>query len=145
MKCGIRIMPHGNYGDMVDELKKTYGGKKVFLTGHTGFKGSWLLKILTLLGARVKGYSLPPEEDRNIYNVINGDSICESVKADLRNKDRLKAAIIEFQPDFVFHLAAQPLVRLSYEIPSETFEVNAVGTAHLLDAIRLLEKPCYCI
>ena len=123
-------------------LKQTYFGKNVFVTGHTGFKGSWLIKILNDLGAKVKGYSLAPENELNLYNEINGESLCESVIDDLRNREALKKAIIDFQPDFVFHLAAQPLVRLSYQIPSETFEVNAIGTANLLDAIRLLEKKC---
>lgn len=123
-------------------LKQTYFGKNVFVTGHTGFKGSWLIKILNDLGAKVKGYSLAPENELNLYNEINGESLCESVIDDLRNREALKKAIIDFQPDFVFHLAAQPLVRLSYQIPSETFEVNAIGTANLLDSVRLLEKKC---
>ncbi|MDB5158572.1 MAG: CDP-glucose 4,6-dehydratase [Mucilaginibacter sp.] len=130
---------------MFEELKKIYAGKKVFLTGHTGFKGSWLLKILSMLGADVKGYALAPDSELSLYNVINGDSLCQSVINDLRNKQALKDAVIEFQPDFVFHLAAQPLVRLSYQIPSETFEINAIGTANLLDAIRVLDKPVYSV
>jgi CDP-glucose 4,6-dehydratase len=134
-----------NLVNMFDELKKIYAGKKVFLTGHTGFKGSWLLQILFLLDADVKGYALAPEDEPNLYNVINGDSLCESVIADLRDRDKLKEAVTSFQPDFVFHLAAQPLVRLSYQIPSETFEVNAIGTANLLDAVMLLDKPCFSV
>jgi CDP-glucose 4,6-dehydratase len=130
---------------MFVELEKIYKGKNVFLTGHTGFKGSWLLQILSLLGADVKGYALAPETHPNLYDVINGNSICESVIADLRDREKLKEAVTSFQPDFVFHLAAQPLVRLSYQIPSETFEVNAIGTANLLDTIRLLNKPCYAV
>jgi CDP-glucose 4,6-dehydratase len=74
--------------------------------------------------------------------MMNGDSFCESVISDLRNREALKKAVLDFQPDYIFHLAAQPLVRLSYEIPSETFEVNAIGTANLLDAIKLLKKKC---
>ncbi len=126
-------------------LKNTYSGKNIFVTGHTGFKGSWLIKILNSLGAIVKGYSLAPESDTNLYSEIDGDSLCESVIADLRDRETLKTAVIDFQPDYVFHLAAQPLVRLSYQIPSETFEVNAIGTANLLDAIRLLDKKCNVI
>ena len=128
--------------EIMNELKETYSGKRVFVTGHTGFKGSWLIKILNDFGATVKGYALVPENDINLFTEINGDSLCESVIGDLRDRSTLKKAVLEFQPDFVFHLAAQPLVRLSYEIPSETFEVNAIGTANLLDAIRLLEKKC---
>ena len=125
-----------------NKLKETYQGKKVFLTGHTGFKGSWMLRTLSLLGADLKGYALEPQTENDLYYLIEGDQICESIISDLRDRDALKKAILDFQPDFIFHLAAQPLVRLSYEIPSETFEVNAIGTANLLDAIRLLEKPC---
>jgi CDP-glucose 4,6-dehydratase len=136
------MMLPGKPGDMLDELKKIYSKKKIFLTGHTGFKGSWLLKTLSILGAEIKGYALAPETKPCLYSLINGDSLCESVISDLRNRQALKDAVAEFQPDFVFHLAAQPLVRLSYQIPSETFEVNAIGTANLLDAIRLLDKPC---
>lgn len=127
---------------MLDELKNVYKGKKVFLTGHTGFKGSWLLKLFNLLGAEVKGYALDPKTKDDLFYLIKGDKICNSVIADLRNKEVLENAIIDFQPDFVFHLAAQPLVRLSYEIPAETFEVNVMGTINLLDSIKLLKKKC---
>lgn len=128
--------------NMYADLKRTYKGKKIFLTGHTGFKGAWLLQTLKLLGAEVKGYALPPENENDLYCLLNGDSLCQSVMADLRDSKRLSDEIISFQPDFVFHLAAQPLVRLSYEMPAETFEVNAIGTAHLLDGVRALEKSC---
>jgi len=131
-----------NLVNMVESLKKTYGGKKVFLTGHTGFKGSWLLKTLHMLGADVKGFALAPKQDNDLYHLIEGNSICDSVIADLRDRQKLIDAVVSFQPDFIFHLAAQPLVRLSYEIPSETFEVNAIGTANLLDAVRSLDKKC---
>ena len=127
---------------MYQELKKSYQGKKVFITGHTGFKGAWLLKTLHLLGAEIKGYALNPQSKDDLYNLIEGDKICDSVIADLRDKEILIKAVLDFQPDFIFHLAAQPLVRLSYEIPSETFEVNAIGTANLLDSVRLLKKKC---
>lgn len=126
-------------------LKAVYGGKKVFLTGHTGFKGSWLLKTLNLLGAQVHGYALSPQNDFDLYHLLNGDELCNSTISDLRDKDALTKAVTDFQPDFVFHLAAQPLVRLSYEIPVETFEVNAIGTANVLEAIRQLSKPCYAV
>ncbi|MGA6119742.1 CDP-glucose 4,6-dehydratase [Sphingobacterium anhuiense] len=127
---------------LFEQLKETFRDKKVFITGHTGFKGSWMLYILSLIGANIKGYSLESDNTNNLYNVIKGDSLCDSVISDLRDRKRLSEEIISFQPDFVFHLAAQPLVRLSYEIPSETFEINAIGTANLLDGIRLLKKKC---
>jgi CDP-glucose 4,6-dehydratase len=126
---------------MFQNLQKTYCGKKIFLTGHTGFKGSWLLKTLSILGAEIKGYALDPLTKDDLFNLIDGSKICTSVIDDLRNKLKLEKELIEFQPDFVFHLAAQPLVRLSYKIPAETFEVNVIGTANVLDAIRLIEKP----
>lgn len=126
------------------DFRLTYANKKVFLTGHTGFKGSWLLYWLELLGAKVKGYSLAPEPD-GFYQLIQGDSRCQSVVADIRDAARLQRELLAFQPDFIFHLAAQPLVRLSYEIPTETFEVNALGTAYLLNAVRQLFNPCVVV
>lgn len=123
-------------------LGSAYGGKKVFLTGHTGFKGSWLVYWLNALGASVKGYSLKPDQEEALYCLINGDDLCVSVIADIRDKERLQKEVLDFQPDYIFHLAAQPLVRLSYEIPADTFLTNTLGTAYILDAIRLLEKPC---
>lgn len=127
---------------LFEKLKNSYKGKKVFLTGHTGFKGAWMLKTLSLLGAEVKGYALEPQTKDDLFYLIKGEEICDSIIADLRDKKRLEKEIVEFKPDFVFHLAAQPLVRLSYDIPAETFEVNVIGTANVLDAVRLLEKKC---
>lgn len=123
-------------------LRNCYAGKKVFLTGHTGFKGSWLLSWLHLLGAEVTGYALAPEGSPSLYTLLKGDALCHSVIADLNQRDVLEQALLECQPDFIFHLAAQPLVRLSYELPTETFQANALGTAHVLDAVRRLTKPC---
>jgi CDP-glucose 4,6-dehydratase len=127
---------------MVKSWQTAYWGRKVFLTGHTGFKGTWMLQWLHLLGAEVKGYALAPDQDEALYHLLNGDEMCQSIIADIRNADRLKQEIIDFEPDFVFHLAAQPLVRLSYEIPAETFAVNVIGTANLLEAVRHLPNPC---
>ena len=124
------------------QLEKTYRGKKVFLTGHTGFKGAWMLKTLSLLGAEIKGYALEPQTPNELFHLIEGEKLCQSVIADLRDKERLESEIVAFQPDFVFHLAAQALVRLSYEIPSETFEVNVIGTANVLGGVKLLQKKC---
>lgn len=116
--------------------------KRVFLTGHTGFKGSWMLQILHEMGAEIMGYSLAPEHAEDLYNQIGGDSLCHSIIADLSEQEKLTKAILDFQPDFVFHLAAQALVRRSYRLPVATFAANVMGTAHVLEAIRLLEKPC---
>ena len=127
----------------MEKLNNTlYQDKKVFVTGHTGFKGTWLIQILNNLGATIKGYALEPESEISLFSDINGEALCESIIDDLRNRTALSKAILDFEPDFIFHLAAQPLVRLSYQIPSETFEVNAIGTANLLDAVRLLKKKC---
>lgn len=126
----------------IEFIAEAYKGKKVFLTGHTGFKGAWLLQWLHILGAEIKGYSLPPNNSNDLYNLIDGDSLCDSVIADIMDKEKVEDAVLRFQPDFIFHLAAQPLVRLSYEYPSETFAVNALGTAHVLDAVKKLKKSC---
>ncbi|MBN8837276.1 MAG: CDP-glucose 4,6-dehydratase [Sphingobacteriia bacterium] len=127
---------------MFEILNKNYIGKKVFVTGHTGFKGAWLIKILKLLGAEIKGYALEPQIENALFNLIDGNNICTSVIADLRENVKLKKEVLDFQPDYIFHLAAQPLVRLSYEIPAETFEVNVIGTAYLLDAVKELKNKC---
>jgi CDP-glucose 4,6-dehydratase len=126
----------------ISQLQAVYNGKRVFLTGHTGFKGSWLLYWLHLVGAVVKGYALAPDSDPSLFELLGGDQLGESVIADLNDRSRLEKELLDFQPDFIFHLAAQPLVRLSYDIPVETFATNAIGTANLLDAVRRLAKPC---
>lgn len=123
----------------------TYKGKKVLLTGHTGFKGSWLLAWLHRLGAAVKGYSLAPEHDNDLYNLLNGSSLCDSVFADIRDRAGLSQVIKEFQPDFIFHLAAQALVRRSYRVPADTFEINTTGTANILEGLFKLDKPCVVV
>jgi CDP-glucose 4,6-dehydratase len=124
------------------QLSAYYNGKKVFVTGHTGFKGAWLVALLNILGATVKGYALAPEYDNSLFNNLAPLNICESIIADIRNKSRLSEEILSFQPDYIFHLAAQPLVRRSYQIPAETFDVNVVGTANILEAANGLEKDC---
>jgi CDP-glucose 4,6-dehydratase len=130
---------------MVNTLQ-TYKGKKVLVTGHTGFKGTWLITILQHIGAVVSGYALSPNHEHAIFNSIDATHYCEkSVIADIRNKQQLEDVILEFQPDYIFHLAAQPLVRLSYLMPSDTFDVNVLGTTYLLDAVRKLTKKCNVI
>lgn len=130
---------------MTEALLSTYRGKKVFLTGHTGFKGAWLLQVLKELGASVKGYSLAPDQTPALFDLLQGDSLCESVIADIRDRARLKQELLDFQPDFVFHMAAQALVIDSYREPVETYETNVMGTVNLLDAVRHLEKPCQVV
>jgi len=119
-----------------------FSGKRVFLTGHTGFKGAWLLQVLHGLGAEILGYSLPPEHSEDLYYQINGDQLCRSILADVNDQNRLKNVVLDYQPDFVFHLAAQALVRRSYRLPIESFSTNVMGTAHVLEAIKALQKPC---
>jgi len=120
-------------------LRSVFSGKRVFLTGHTGFKGAWMLQILHWLGASVKGYALSPEKRNDLYHQVDGDTLCySSVIADICDKQKIQAEIVRFEPHFVFHFAAQPLVRRGYDMPSYTFMVNAQGTAHVLDALRSL-------
>ncbi len=126
-------------------LQNYYRGKRVFITGHTGFKGSWLMAWLHQLGATVKGYALAPEHDECLFNILEPLDSCESVIADIRNRQKLKEEVLSFQPDYIFHLAAQPLVRRSYQLPAETFEVNAIGTANLLEAVNGLPNKCSVI
>lgn len=128
-----------------EQIKNTYKDKKVFITGHTGFKGAWLLQMLSMAGATIKGFSLQPQYEDDLYNLIEGDTLCLSVTGNLSDKKSVESAILDFEPDFIFHLAAQPLVRVSYDHPSETFLINAVGTAHVLDAVRLLKNRCNVI
>jgi CDP-glucose 4,6-dehydratase len=126
-------------------FNNTYKGKKVFLTGHTGFKGSWLLTWLNMAGAEVMGYSLAPNPEQKLYGYIQGDSLNHSVFHNILDYPKLEKCIAEFQPDFVFHLAAQPLVRQSYENPLETFNVNIIGTANVLNTVRDISKHCVVV
>jgi CDP-glucose 4,6-dehydratase len=127
---------------MQQQFLSYYKGKKIFVTGHTGFKGAWLIACLHLAGAEVKGYALAPEYENGLFSLLTPLQIGENIIADIRDKERLQNEIVSFQPDFIFHLAAQPLVRRSYEIPAETFEVNAIGTANLLEAVNKLTTKC---
>jgi CDP-glucose 4,6-dehydratase len=127
------------------ESSDFFNGRKVFLTGHTGFKGSWMLYWLNQLGAIVKGYALKPEQENNLYDQINGDDFCISGIADIRDKNIFTNSLISFQPDVIFHFAAQPLVRLSYDLPDDTMEVNSLGTAYLLSALKQLNKKCVVV
>ena len=114
-----------------------YKGKKVLLTGHTGFKGSWLSKILVMAGADVTGYSLEPPTNPNLFSVAGLDGKMKSVIGDIRDYDHLKAVFDEVQPEIVFHLAAQPIVITSYEQPKYTYETNVMGTVNILECVRL--------
>jgi CDP-glucose 4,6-dehydratase len=114
-----------------------WAGKKVFLTGHSGFKGGWLTAWLAAMGARVTGYSLPPETTPSLSNILGLDGRMErSILADIRDLSTLQAAMRACQPDVVIHMAAQPLVRKSYREPVETYATNVMGTVHVLQAVR---------
>lgn len=122
---------------MIDIFKDFYRGKKVLVTGHTGFKGSWLSIWLHELGANVVGVALEPLSDKDNFVLSDiGSKIMADIRADIRDGQRMKDIFVEFQPEIVFHLAAQPLVRLSYEQPVDTYEVNMMGTIHVMEAIR---------
>ena len=112
-----------------------YKNKKVFVTGHTGFKGVWLTRILLAAGAQVTGYALPSAEP-SLFSATDSVKHINSIENDIRNKDALVQAVVKAQPDVVFHLAAQPLVRLSYKQPVETYSTNVMGTVHMLEAVR---------
>lgn len=115
--------------------------KKVFVTGHTGFKGSWLTLWLASMGAKVKGYALEAPTEPSLFHVADIAGICESHQIDdIRDASALYQSIKDYQPDIVIHMAAQPLVRYSYEHPIETYETNVMGTVHLLDAVRRLDS-----
>lgn len=111
-------------------------GKRVLITGHTGFKGSWLSLWLQKLGAQVSGYALPPPTEENLFNLAAVGERMESVFGDIRNRETLRQAFDRFRPEIVFHLAAQALVRASYTEPVETYQVNVMGTVHVLEAVR---------
>lgn len=111
-------------------------GKRVFVTGHTGFKGSWLSLWLQRLGVDLTGYALEPPTNPSLFNVANVESGMHSVIADIRDSAALTKAMQEAEPDIVIHMAAQPLVRYSYQTPVETYATNVMGTVHLFEAIR---------
>lgn len=112
-------------------------GKRVFLTGHTGFKGGWLALWLQTLGAEVHGYALDPPTEINLFTVARvEEGMAGSIIGDICNFEKLKAAMLYAQPEVVFHLAAQPLVRYSYSEPVETYTTNVMGTVHILEAVR---------
>lgn len=131
--------------NLFNQLEETYKNKKVFVTGHTGFKGSWLIKTLNILGAKTMGYSLKPQNKIDLINFIPESKSFTSIIGDIRDLKKLNKKILEFQPDFIFHLAAQPIVRLSYINPIETYETNVIGTLNLLESIKTIVNPCAII
>lgn len=119
-----------------------YRGKRVLVTGHTGFKGSWLTEWLVALGAKVTGFALPPDTQPSLFEQLRLSTQIDHRLGDVRDLPAVRRLIEETRPDFVFHLAAQPLVRRSYLEPVETYATNVMGTAHVLEAVRLVNHPC---
>lgn len=119
-----------------------YGGKRVLVTGHSGFKGAWLCEWLLGLGAEVMGYALPPPTNPSLYEQLGLAERLTDRRADIRDLEPVRRSVLEFKPDIVFHLAAQSLVRLSYSRPIDTYATNVMGTAHVLEAVRMANRPC---
>ena len=135
-------MPPGKFGNNMPSAMNTqfWHGKKVFLTGHTGFKGGWLTLWLTSMGAVVKGYALAPTSNPNLFEIAKIDNLLESEINDIRDFPKLSSSINSFSPEIIFHMAAQPLVRASYKNPLETYSTNVMGTANVLEAARYCQS-----
>ena len=126
---------------MIDIFNNFYRGKKVLVTGHTGFKGAWLSVWLHELGAEIVGVGLEPYSAKDCFVLSGiGSKIRADIRADIRDGEKMKQIFAEYQPEIVFHLAAQPLVRLSYEIPVETYQTNVMGTVNIMEAIRATDS-----
>lgn len=126
---------------MVGAFGQIYQGRRVLVTGHTGFKGGWLVLWLRLLGAEVSGYAIPPTGSESLFSLLGEDTFRHSWLADIRDADAVKEAVVASAPDIIFHLAAQPIVGASYRAPLDTLSTNAMGTAILLEAIREARSP----
>lgn len=117
-----------------------YKDKRVFITGHTGFKGSWMCKVLTMFGAKVTGYALEPPTDPNLFEIAGIGEEINSIAGDIRDLDKLCMAVNNARPEIVIHMAAQPIVRESYVNPIYTYEVNVMGTVNICEAVRLCDS-----
>ncbi|MCI9105321.1 MAG: CDP-glucose 4,6-dehydratase [Lachnospiraceae bacterium] len=124
----------------LETCRQFYQGKRILVTGHTGFKGSWLCRILTLVGAQVTGYSLEPPTDPSLFRLMELEKTMDSVMGDIRDFAYLQKTFERVQPELVIHLAAQALVRDSYQKPVYTYETNVMGTVNLLECVR--QFPC---
>ena len=122
------------------ELMDFYRDKRVLVTGHTGFKGAWLCRILTLAGAQVTGYSLEPPTDPSLFEIAGLEDVMDSVIGDIRNLQGLRDVFERVRPEVVFHLAAQPIVRDSYKDPVYTYETNVMGTVNVMECVRLTDS-----
>lgn len=132
------VLHLGKSGNDMDIYDGFFAGKKVLVTGHTGFKGSWLSIWLNELGAEVIGIGLEPHSEKDNYVLSGiGNRIETDIRVDIRDGKKIKDIFVQYQPEVIFHLAAQPLVRLSYESPVETYQTNLMGTINILEAIRV--------
>src|SRR3954471_13305284 len=122
--------------------RKFWRGRRVFLTGHTGFKGSWLSLWLDALGAEVTGYALDPPTEPNLFEQAKVGKVTDSIQGDIRDLGRLQSAIADCQPEVIIHLAAQTVVRRGYDDPVETYSSNVLGTVHVFEALRQLRHRC---
>jgi CDP-glucose 4,6-dehydratase len=130
----------------MENLGLSFSGRSAFVTGHTGFKGSWLSLWLCELGAKVTGYSLPPPTQPSNFEASNlAARLTRHIVGDIRDRKALAQSMREARPDVVIHMAAQPLVRESYARPAETFDTNVSGTVNVLEAVRQLDQPCQII
>ncbi|MBO4864509.1 MAG: CDP-glucose 4,6-dehydratase [Eubacterium sp.] len=121
----------------MSNLREFYNGKRVFITGHTGFKGTWLTRMLLLMGADVTGYSLEPPTDPSLFEMSETSRDIAHIIGDVRDREKLVATLLDAKPDIVLHLAAQPIVRESYKYPAYTYETNVMGTVNICEAVRL--------
>ena len=133
------VVHHGKYG-MINMNLSFYKNKVVLVTGHTGFKGSWLCKILINAGAKVIGYSLEPASVPNLFELSDIKDKMVSIIGDIRDYEKMKKVFDKYQPELVFHLAAQPIVRESYNNPKYTYETNVMGTVNICECVRLTES-----
>ena len=146
MACGIPVGRPGKFGDVTpSNLATAFAGRRVLVTGHTGFKGAWLAEWLIGLGAEVTGYALAPPTQPALFEQLGLAGRLRHVVADVRDPARVAAVVAESRPDVIFHLAAQSLVRESYEQPVETFSTNVMGTVSVLEAARRIDRPCAVI
>lgn len=124
---------------------QAFRDKRVLVTGHSGFKGAWLCEWLLMLGAKVSGLSLPPDTQPSLFEQLRLSERMDSTFGDIRGPEVVRRMVRETRPDFVFHLAAQPLVRRSYREPVATWQTNVLGTIHVLEALRDLQQPCVAV
>ena len=133
----MTAMHHGRSGEIAMFDQKFFKGKKVLVTGHTGFKGSWLCRLLLNCGADVTGYALLPPTDPALFSLCDMEKEMHSVTGDIRDLAHLEKVFKAARPEVVLHLAAQPIVRDSYKMPVYTYETNVMGTVNVLECVRL--------